>query len=333
MKPGREGTIQAQLEMLNILGESGDDYLLLWDFETGRLFLSANISQRYPILQNGASFCTIEDWSAMVYEKDLPGLKQHLEQMLEGKIDVCYMAYRLVDKENDRVWVTCKGRCQRDADGKPVALIGRVSDTVLERKVDQLTGAFNGVKLAEDMERILNAGIPCYLLLMGVDNLKHINIRHGREYGSQILCRIAEILEEVVGTGLRTYRVNGDCFAVNLPELEQEKVEELYQQINARMAEYCTISAGVVSYHGHQNVDSSALYQYVEETLDKAKRQGNNTLAFFSQKDYEEKLSNMELQEELCQSIQDDFTGFSLCYQPQVYSRSHDLFGAEALLR
>src|SRR5699024_6607687 len=154
---------------------------------------------------------------------------------------VCYMAYRLVDKENDRGWVTCKGRCQRDADGKPVALIGRVSDTVLERKVDQLTGAFNGVKLAEDMERILNAGIPCYLLLMGVDNLKHINIRHGREYGSQILCRIAEILEEVVGTGLRTYRVNGDCFAVNLPELEQEKVEELYQQINARMAEYCTI--------------------------------------------------------------------------------------------
>lgn len=172
--------------MLNILGESGDDYLLLWDFETGRLFLSANISQRYPILQNGAPFCTIEDWSAMVYEKDLPALKQHLEQMLEGKIDVCHMAYRLVDKENDRVWVTCKGRCQRDADGKPVALIGRVSDTVLERKVDQLTGAFNGVKLAEDMERILNAGIPCYLLLMGVDNLKHINIRHGREYGSQI---------------------------------------------------------------------------------------------------------------------------------------------------
>ena len=333
MKPGREETIQAQLEMLNILGESGDDYLLLWDFETGRLFLSANISQRYPILQNGASFCTIEDWSAMVYEKDLPALKQHLEQMLEGKIDVCHMAYRLVDKENNRVWVTCKGRCQRDADGKPVALIGRVSDTVLERKVDQLTGAFNGVKLAEDMERILNAGIPCYLLLMGVDNLKHINIRHGREYGSQILCRIAEILEEVVGTGLRTYRVNGDCFAVNLPELEQEKVEELYQQINTRMAEYCTISAGVVSYHGHQNVDSSALYQYVEETLDKAKRQGKNTLAFFSQKDYEEKLSNMELQEELCQSIQDDFAGFSLCYQPQVYSRSHDLFGAEALLR
>ena len=52
MKPGREETIQAQLEMLNILGESGDDYLLLWDFETGRLFLSANISHRYPILQN-----------------------------------------------------------------------------------------------------------------------------------------------------------------------------------------------------------------------------------------------------------------------------------------
>lgn len=333
MKPGREETIQAQLEVLNILGESGDDYLFFWDLETGRLFISENISLRYPILQDGANFCTPADWSAMVYEKDLPTLEQRIKQVVQGVIDSCHLEYRLVDKDNNRVWVICKGRCQRNENGKPIALIGRVSDTVLERKVDQLTGAFNGVKLAEDMERILNAGIPCYLLLMGVDNLKHINIRHGREYGSQILCKIADILEEMVGTGLRIYRVNGDCFAVNLPELEQEKVEELYQQINARVADYCTISAGVVSYHGHQNVDSGSLYQYVEETLDKAKRLGKNTLAFFSQKDYEEKLSTVELQEELYQSIQDDFSGFSVCYQPQVWSRSHDLFGAEALLR
>ena len=41
----------------------------------------------------------------------------------------------------------------------------------------------------------------------------------------------------------------------------------------------------------------------------------------------------MELQEELYQSIQDGFSGFSLRYQPQLRRESYDLFGVEALLR
>lgn len=93
------------------------------------------------------------------------------------------------------------------------------------------------------------------------------------------------------------------------------------------------MSGGAVAYHYHPNEDASSIYQYAEEALDKAKRMGKNTLAFFSQKDYEEKLCTIELQEEIRQSILDGFRGFSVCYQPQLRSRSYDLFGVEALLR
>ena len=333
MKPGKEDRMRAQLEVLNILGETGDDYLFLWELENERLFLAGSMSRRYPIQQDEDGSCTLESWYSIVYEKDRPKLQRELDQVRRGEVSRYSREYRLVDREGNRVWVHCRGQCQMDAQGKPVALVGRVSDTVLERKVDHLTGAFNAEKLGEDMERIFKAEIPCYLLLIGVDNLKHINLRHGREYGSQILCRIADTLEELVGAGLRIYRVNGDCFAVNLPVAEPGDVEKIYQELQNRMAEFCTLSAGVVSYHGHPNVDEGVLYQYAEDTLDKAKRLGKNNLAFFSQKDYEEKLSTVELQEELHRSIQDNFSGFSLCYQPQIRSRSYEVFGAEALLR
>lgn len=326
-------TMQAQLDVLNILGENGNDYLFLWELKTGRLHFFGDISKRYPILEDGTGQCTVDEWCNIVYEKDRATLRKAMEQVMQGKIIRYNTDYRLIDREGNRVWVNCQGKCQMDAKGTPVNMVGRVSDTVLERKVDQLTGAFNGSKLVDDMKRIMEAELPCYLLLIGIDNLKHINLRHGREYGSQILCTVVDTLEELVGAGLRVYRVNGDCFAVNLPVSEKEEVEKIYQKIRTRMADYCTVSAGVVSYHKHKNVDVNALYQYAEETLDKAKRMGKNTLAFFSQKDYEEKLSTVELQEELYHSIQDNFSGFSLRYQPQLQCGSYDLFGAEALLR
>lgn len=325
--------MREQLEVLNLLGDSGDDYLFLWELESGRLFFAGNIRQRYALPQDEEGGCTIDDWYGIVYKNDLPGLRQQLEQVRRGEVTRYSHEYRLVDREGNRVWVSGRGRCRLDAQGRPAMLIGRVSDTALERKADPMTGAFNASRLAEDMDRILASEIPCYLLLMGVDNLKRINLRYGREYGNQILCRIADTLEQLVGVGLRVYRVNGDCFAANLPVQDQSCVEDIYRKLCASLAEYCTISAGVVSYSGHQNVDSSTLYQYAEETLDKAKRMGKNTLAVFSQKDYEEKLSNVELQEELHRSIQNGFSGFSVYYQPQIRSRSYELFGMEALLR
>lgn len=333
MKPGEEKNLRAQLDVMRILGDNGNDYLFLWEFQTGRMYFFGGINKRYPILENGKDYCTVEEWCSLIYEKDRPALRKEMDRIRQEKETQLNMDYRLVDREKNRVWVNCRGEGQVDEEGELVALVGRVSDTALEQKVDQLTGAFNGSKLAEDMKRILDAGLPSYLLLVGVDNFKHINIRHGREYGSQLLCAIVDVIEEIVGAGVRVYRVNGDCFAVNLFVWEKEEVEHVYQQLRSRMAEYCTISAGVVSYHEHQNVDVNSLYQYAEETLDKAKRMGKDTMAFFSPREYQEKLSNAELQEELRRSVQDGFAGFSICYQPQLLTGAYELFGAEALLR
>ena len=335
MSPGMDKNERwnAQLEVLRFIGESTDDHLFLCDYETERLYFTGDISRRYAIMEDGRGYCTVADWCQIVYEKDLPGLVEELERIRQGKQTEHDMEYRLVDRNGNRVWVSCRGRCQINEDGTPTVMVGRVSDTVLERKVDLLTGAFNSSKLTEDMGAILQSGGPCYLLLLGVDNLRNINIRHGREHGNQVLRQVADCLDELSGSSLRVYRLNGDCFAVNLPGASQEDVQALFDQLRERLHLWCTLSAGAVAYHGHHIDDSALLYGYAEEALYKAKRSGKDTLAFFSQKDYEEKLVSIELQEELTQDIQNGFAGFSLQYQPQICSGSYRLFGAEALLR
>lgn len=333
MRQERQEALQSQLEVLRILGESGRDSLFLWEIATGRLHLFGGISQHYPIPVDERGRCTIEDWRQAVYEKDRDCLWEGMDQTARGKIRECTVDFRLVNREGNRVWTHCQGECLRDKDGVPRYVVGRISDTVLEGKVDLLTGAFNSIKLAEDMNRILQADYPCCLLLLGMDNFKKVNLYRGREHGNQVLRTMAGVLEELVRPGVRIYRSHGDCFAVNLPEYPREEVESLYQKLQVRMEPYGTISAGLVSYRENRDADSHTLYQYAEETLDRAKQMGKNRLAVFSLQRFQEKLSTVALLGELYQSIQRDFCGFSVCYQPQVRRGGYDLFGAEALLR
>lgn len=333
MKLENEGPAQQPQKTSNILGSTGNDYLFLWDLRSGAIHISGNIQKQYPIQLDDDNTCTIEDWYRIVYAKDLPALRHSLEQLCQGTLSQYAQEYRVIDRKGNRVWVACRGECRLDKQGVPISLIGRISDTRLKGRVDLLTGAFNSTELAEDLDRLLRERKQGFLLLVGVDNLKHVNLRHGREYGNRILQKTVDVLEELVGPGNRIYRINGDCFAVNLSEKDREAVEELYRALRDQMADSCTISAGAVAYHEHPSADAGALYQYAEDTLDKAKRQGKNKLAFFSPEDYAVRLSTIELQEELERSVQNEFEGFSLRYQPQLRAGNYDLFGAEALLR
>ena len=326
------GERDSYLNILRFLNESSDDYFFLWEFQSDRLYFSGSIARRYDLPLGPEGWCAVADWCAIVYDKDLPALAEELDKVRRGILPDHNMEYRLLDREGNRVWINCRGKSQLGADGAPLLMVGRVSDSALVRKADPLTGAFNALKLTEDMDALIAGGAPHYLLLLGVDNLKAINIKHGRPHGNRLLKLVAETLEDVTDMA-RVYRLGGDCFAVNLPTGSREEVEEVYRQVRERLADHCTVSAGAVSYQECLSGDGGALFQYAEEALDKAKRTGKDTLAFFSAADYERTLSTLELQEELQRSVQNGFGGFSLHYQPQLRLGHHQIFGAEALLR
>ena len=200
------------------------------------------------------------------------------------------------------------------------------------QKTDSLTGLWNYDKFLEDMAECLRQS-GGYLMVLGIDNFKSINVKNGRTFGNYILKTMTETLENLSETPLQLYRLAGDCFAVNFPGKYREDVLDFYDLVKREMEKYCTISAGVAIYSCGDEMDGGQVYQYAENALDRAKREGKNTLVFFSSDDYQKNLEKIALQDEMRASVRDGCSGFYLCYQPQIDSRDYRLYGAEALLR
>lgn len=321
------------LEFLRGLNESTDDYLFLWELQKNKIWYFGGIDKQYNLQEGGKLTCTTEEVLEIVYPKDRKLLTDDFQRIIDGLSDVHNLDYRWMNKNGEIVWISCRGKVQTNSEGRPFIMVGRVSDTALKHKVDSLTRMFNKTKMSEDLEEVLYSGKNGFLMLLGVDDLKNINIRNGREFGNQVLKQVGRTLEDVVGNPQRTYRLDGDCFAIRMSSDTQEEVCEIYKQIQEKLADICTVSAGAVPYHVLPIMDSEILYQYAEDAMDRAKKKGKNNLAFFSSDDFEKKLSDIELLEEIKQSVQNGCKEFSLFYQPQVEEYTYRVYGAEALLR
>lgn len=321
------------LDTLQALSVTTDDYLYLWELQSGKIWFFGNIAEEYNLMNDGKPYYEVEEWEKIVYSRDIPTLAKEIEEIIGGERVIHNMNYRLKNKKGRLVWVNCRGTVQKDENGHAFAMIGRISDTVLLCKVDILTGMFNSVKMTADFKEMFSADSDGFLMFLGVDNLKNINIKRGRDEGNHILKSVAKVLENVMDNSHRIYRLDGDSFALCIPSATKEEVQMIYEKIQKETAAYCTISAGAVSFLNCSERDTGRLYQYAEEALDKAKKAGKNRLEFFSEEDYRRKIATIELEEELGRSVENGFSGFSLAYQSQIKSGSYQLFGAEVLLR
>lgn len=328
----RRRKIQEYLQIIKAISESTDDYLYLINMDNGRAYFTNDIHLKYQLPPCGEDGLPLEEWAKTVYPRDIKAVTDDLERVFSGIQETHNLEYRLVDRQGNRCWISCRGKVQYDEDGRPLILLGRVSDTVLGQKTDVLTGFFNGRKYAEDITASLNRGQSGCLMIFGLDNFKDINIKYGRSYGNHLLKQFAELLEEHIPAIYPAYRLDGDRFALNLYGQNQEYARHLYEQLRQSVS-FCTLSAGAVLYSAGSSNDGETLYQYVESALDRAKKDGKNRLFFFSIDDYKQHQYSLELLAEMRHSIHHDFDGFFLCYQPQIQCQSCRICGVEALLR
>ncbi|MEQ2444002.1 EAL domain-containing protein [Pseudoflavonifractor sp. CLA-AP-H29] len=319
--------------ILDFLSESSNDYFYFMDFQTERIHFSRNICRNYDVMENGRDYVTVHEWSRIVYSWDLPILRELYEKVRSGRETVHRLEYRVINRRGDVVWISSRGKSQLDGEGRPQWAIGCISEGAMDSGADNFTGAFGMNRLKQECGRLLAEERDGFLLLVGVDDLKSINLKMGRGHGNAVLRRVVEALESAVDGERRIYRTNGDCFAVNLPETDARQAEAVFSCARNLLEGQCTLSGGCVPFREYMVPDAETLYQYAENTLDHAKAQGKNRLLFFSADDYEKEIATLELKEDLTGSVQAGFRGFSLCYQPQVCSGTYRLYGAEALLR
>jgi diguanylate cyclase (GGDEF)-like protein len=108
--------------------------------------------------------------------------------------------------------------------------------------LDQLTGLYNRrsgeQRLAEEMSRAVRHGRPLTLLLIDIDNLKHINDRFGHAAGDLLLKEFSELLQRAIRGSDLAVRLGGDEFMVLLPECRADEVNKVLGRVEGLEVQY-----------------------------------------------------------------------------------------------
>ncbi|WP_028044549.1 bifunctional diguanylate cyclase/phosphodiesterase [Candidatus Stoquefichus massiliensis] len=325
-----------------LLSESTDDYLFMWDIQNGVFHISENAFIDFNI-DHSIRENVVDVWSSIMVNEDIPLWLNDMQMLQEGIKDYHDMEYRVYNREGQVIWVSCRGKVSQDSQGHPLYLIGRISNIGKENKFDNITGLKNRKQFEKDLGHLINSDKQTQgvVVVLDIDNFKNINERYGYAFGDRALNLISTKLIALLPKGCQMYRLDGDEFAFLIKNGSEQSTQAIYEDIQLYVTNhfimddqrlYISLSAGACFYpkdgHSYQK-----LFRHAENAVEIAKMNGKNQLVFFSKEMYQRKLKIIELQESLHATVANGFQEFELYYQPQIDVKTKSVVGAEALLR
>lgn len=184
------------------------------------------------------------------------------------------------------------------------------------------------------------------LVMLDINDFKTINETSGTQGGDLLLEKIAQKLQEEVGSAGEIARFGGDVFIVIHKRIEsdaeqaitnvQPTVRKLLQAVEdtyniSGRDYYVSASAGVTIFGGEMEIETDELLKQVDIALAMAKSAGPNSVRYFEQRWQETANRRVQLLNDLRAALTDT-DQFRLLYQPQVNGKG-EIIGAEALLR
>ena len=166
---------------------------------------------------------------------------------------------------------------------------------------DFLTGLPNRSKFMKDLESLIEAKVPCTVMMLDIDNFKKINDTYGHTAGDEALQQVANRLKDMQSQILTSYRFAGDEFILILRSSQNMLVEKTaYQcrQVFTRDVVLCGTkrkiggSIGIASYPK----DTDNLEQLIvcaDDAMYQVKKNGKNDFAFYK-KPVEEEQDNKQ---------------------------------------
>lgn len=327
--------------LFEIITESMDDYLYIFDLQDNTLEISQSASDRFMISQciiNNALTAVMK----VVYEDDRRMLEKHLADVREGKEKVHNLHYRWLDKNGMPVWINSRGIVIDDNEGHARYLVGSMNETGNKRRADNVTGLLGGPEFIAYLRSQAENLSKGFLIHIGIDDFGSINSTRGAAYGDYILRSLAGCMNDCLSGRQRIYHLVADQYViVDLEAASKEDTLKLKKRITDKLYEFIvaenyeavfSISMGVIA--------AATFYEGVEEcgrkfefALKQAKNMGKNGFYFFDENDYEAFQRKGRIIAALRNSIVNGCNGFEVYYQPIVDCRSEKIIGAEALMR
>jgi len=149
---------------------------------------------------------------------------------------------------------------------------------------DPLTGLYNRKAfhtfLARELSRTQRQGHPFSLALADFDSFKDYNERQGDDAGDELLKRMGALLTATTRGEVDTvFRLEGDLFAVTLPEARREHTLRIGERVRlAEQEQRLPMTFSMAICEAEDGEDSPALFHRVEEALFLAKKSGGTRI-------------------------------------------------------
>jgi len=161
--------------------------------------------------------------------------------------------------------------------------------------VDTLTGLANRRYFLELAERAFyqaqRYNRPLSVVMIDVDNFKHINDTFGHAAGDQVLRAVAGRMQTVLRRSDILGRYGGDEFVVLLPETGHEGARRMTERLRASVAMMgeevgsidapVSLSIGLASTFSMANITLDALLQYADKALYTSKQAGRDRVTAY----------------------------------------------------
>jgi diguanylate cyclase (GGDEF)-like protein/PAS domain S-box-containing protein len=161
------------------------------------------------------------------------------------------------------------------------------ADLLRSATYDNLTGIYNrnalDEKIETEMQRVQRHGNIFSLIMLDVDDFKHINDSLGHHAGDKVLKSIGELLSNNVRLLDSVGRWGGEEFMILLPETNKSEALIVAEKLRTTLADYrigefdnVTASIGVTTYQTDDTLDS--LLKRVDDLMYSAKTTGKNRI-------------------------------------------------------
>ena len=221
----------------------------------------------------------------------------------------------------------------------------------LDREVyfDALTQLPNRQLLLESLRDCLaEGGVEpqlSALLLVDLDQFKHINDSWGDDVGDRILFKVGRVLSALLDENMLLARIGGDEYALLVkrigdnPEQAMAGGQSLAERVQAAISlpivdgenEFTlTASIGITLLEQDDHSPDRAV-QYAETAMYEAKRKGRNGIAFYDRSIGEKAQQPVGMNTRLRKAV--DNQEFALYVQPKIAIDDGRVVGGEALLR
>ncbi|MCD9463972.1 sensor domain-containing protein [Photobacterium phosphoreum] len=207
-------------------------------------------------------------------------------------------------------------------------------------QLDPLTGLYNRHGFSRQLDQLMQANTPLFMLYIDIDNFKNINDSLGHHIGDKVLQEIAQRLQQLLPKNAIIGHLSGDEFAVLLTHPEHENsgkiiAEQIIALVNqpfdlCYFSKHLACSIGMVKSPGNGH-DARMMLQNADTAMYEAKNRGRNRLVIFSEPMSKAVRMRLWLEIELQKALQNN--GLEVWYQPKVNAKNFEIDGAEALVR